>query len=156
MYPYGYFGYPIFTGYVDPWLFGNDWYGNDNGYGNDNAMEYDGEVPAPYRDYGTQPDAPQDYEDQPAMPQYRPSPQYYAPPAQPGAVSAAPAREQIVTVIFNDGRPPVKIHNYLLTPSTLTVLDPSYREIPLNQVNLPATEQANRAAGVEFGVPPSR
>jgi hypothetical protein len=64
-----------------------------------------------------------------------------------------PAPQQAVTLIFNDGRPSEQIHNYLLTATTLTVLDQKYREIPLGQINLAATEETNRAAGIDFHVP---
>jgi hypothetical protein len=58
-----------------------------------------------------------------------------------------------VTLIFNDGRPSEQIHNYLLTATTLTVLDQKYREIPLGQINLAATEAKNRAEGIDFHLP---
>jgi hypothetical protein len=69
-----------------------------------------------------------------------------------GAVNP-PAPEQAVTVIFKDGRPSEQIHNYLLTSTTLTVLDPKYRVIPLDQINLAATEATNQADGIDFRVP---
>jgi hypothetical protein len=64
--------------------------------------------------------------------------------------------EQAVTVIFKDGRPSEQIHNYLLTSTTLTVLDHKYREIPLDQINVAATQATNQADGIDFRVPPSR
>jgi hypothetical protein len=155
-YPWFYTG-PIFTGYVDPWLFGPDTYGYDNGYG---SAAYGGDVPAPYRDYGTQPSQPypqEYYEGDPAAAaQAFGRNQPYAAQPEASGSSAAPAGENTVTVIFNDGRPPVQIHNYLLTTNTLTVLDPQYREIPLAQIDVAATQQANRAAGVDFHVPAHR
>jgi hypothetical protein len=168
VYPYypWFYGGPIFTGYVDPWLFGPEDY-SDDGYG--------GDVPAPYRDYGMQTPQPyptEYYQGNPAMPeqdsasqqdypaqphagqQYAPQPNGMAAqtPELSGSSSGA-SSQHAVTVIFNDGRPPVQIHNYLLTASTLTVLDPQYREIPLNNIDVRATEQANRSAGVDFRVP---
>ncbi len=57
-------------------------------------------------------------------------------------------------LIFKDGRPPVKVHNYALTGSTLYDLDGELRkEIPLALLNVPATVEANRAAGVDFSLP---
>jgi hypothetical protein len=149
-YPWFYTG-PIFTGYVDPWLFGpDDYYGY--GYGNN--------VPAPYRDYGMQNSQPYPadyYQGNPALPaQDSESQQPYAAQTQPlgsPMLSSAPLGERAVTLIFNDGRPPVQIHNYLLTASTLTVLDAQYREIPLDRIDVAATERTNRAAGVDFRVP---
>lgn len=68
-------------------------------------------------------------------------------------VTSPPLPQQSVTVVFNDGRPSEQIHNYLITPTTLTVLDQKYREIPLDQINLAATQKTNRADGVDFRVP---
>jgi hypothetical protein len=60
-------------------------------------------------------------------------------------------------LIFKDGRPPVEIHNYALTATTLYALDgDSRKEIPLSLLNVPATVEANRAAGVDFALPTSR
>lgn len=172
VYPYSYWygSYPVVTGYVNPWLFDNcwsQWYGWSAWCDVDGYSSYSSDVPAPYREYGTD---PQQYyqnqnqnqnenQDQPAAPPTQPQrvpdaqptrPQYSPSSAtSPVASSSAPT----VIVIFNDGRPPEKIQNYLLTSRTLTVLDPNYREIPLAKVNLAATVQANRAAGVEFRVP---
>ena len=154
-YPWFYTG-PIFTGYVDPWLFGpEDYYGSgySDGYG------YGGDVPAPYRDYGMQDSQPypsEYYQSNPATPQQDQQPQQDDPhqaQAPPAASPGSAGNSRPVTLIFNDGRPPVQIHNYLLTGSTLTVLDAQYREIPLDKINVAATEQANRAAGVDFRVP---
>ena len=61
------------------------------------------------------------------------------------------------TLIFKDGRPPVQIHNYALTASTLYALDgDSRQEIPLSVLNVQATVETNRAAGVDFALPTSR
>jgi hypothetical protein len=167
-YPY-YFNGPIFTGYVDPWLFGPDDYDYDNsGYAaNDGYGGYAGygnDVPAPYANYGQQPDD----SGNPYPPEYRQQPypsdddNQQPPPQRPssgrpayngqGALST-PMLQQTVTVIYKDGRPTEQIHNYLLTSTTLTVLDARYRQIPLEDVNVAATVAANRAAGVEFRVP---
>ncbi len=60
------------------------------------------------------------------------------------------------TLIFKDGRPPVQVHNYALTANTLYALDgESRQEIPLSLLNVPATVEANRAAGVDFALPVS-
>jgi hypothetical protein len=49
------------------------------------------------------------------------------------------------------------VHNYALTGSTLYALDgESRQEIPLSLLNVPATVEANRAAGVDFALPVSR
>jgi hypothetical protein len=155
-YPWYYTG-PIFTGFVDPWLFGPDTYDYNNGYG---SSAYGADVAAPYRDYGAQSSQPypqEYYEGDPATAaqSFGRGQSYTAQPDVSGTV-AGPARENTVTVIFNDGRPPAHIHNYLLTANTLTVLDPQYREIPLAQVNIVATQQTNRAAGIDFNLPARR
>lgn len=58
-----------------------------------------------------------------------------------------------VTLVFKDGRPPETIHNYALTRSTLYVTDGRRREIPVADLDLAATEKANREAGVSFELP---
>jgi hypothetical protein len=153
-YPYyPFYTGPIFTGYVDPWLFAPDSYDDSAQYGNNG-----GYVPSPYRDYGTQPSQPypeEYYEGDPAAAGQAFGRGASSSMAQSGenGVSAAPAPAGALTVIFNDGRPPEQIHNFLLTPGTLTVLDAQYRQIPLAQIDVEATRQANRAAGVDFRVP---
>ena len=79
---------------------------------------------------------------------YEPS---YAPvyPQQQGA----PVPEDAVTLVFRDGRPSQQIHNYALTRSTLYVLDPRHQEIPIEDLDLAATEKVNRDAGVDFQLP---
>ena len=72
---------------------------------------------------------------------------------RPGQGSSAALDSPSVTVIFKDGRPEEHIHDYLLTADTLTVFEPHYRQIPLDQVNLAATQATNLEAGVEFRVP---
>jgi hypothetical protein len=84
--------------------------------------------------------------------------QGYRPAYQPGAgasaaASPAPADEDAVTLVFKDGRPPLHIHNYAMTRTTLYVQDPHHREIPVEDLDLAATEKANREAGVSFAVP---
>jgi hypothetical protein len=61
------------------------------------------------------------------------------------------------TLIFKDGRAPVQVHNYALTDSTLYALDgDSRQEIPLSQLDVLATVEANRKAGIDFALPVSR
>jgi hypothetical protein len=60
------------------------------------------------------------------------------------------------TLIFRDGRTPVQVHNYALTANTLYALDGDTRqEIPLSLLDVPATMEANRKAGVDFALPVS-
>src|ERR1700733_5321778 len=79
-------------------------------------------------------------------------------PTYQGQIEAAPVHGQPATaLIFKDGRPPVQVHNYALTDNTLYALDgDSRQEIPLSLLDLPATMEANRKAGVDFALPVSR
>ncbi len=165
-YAYNYGVYPYYPYYIDPWLFGPDW--NDD---SDQSAQndYGGNVPAPYPDYGEsayaepgpeydQP-APQGYAQQQPYPQngdesYLPQPAPSSSPRQPyTGGSTAPGPQQALTLIFNNGRPPETVYNYMLTASTLTVLDAQYQQIPVSQIDLPATVSANRAQGTNFQVP---
>jgi hypothetical protein len=87
---------------------------------------------------------------EPEQPVYRGGyePSDYMPPPAP-----VPESENATTIIFKDGRPSEQIHNYALTRTTLYVLDQQHRDIPLDQLDVAATEKANRAAGIEFQVP---
>jgi hypothetical protein len=56
-------------------------------------------------------------------------------------------------LIFKDGRPSEQIYNYMLTPTTLYIQEQRLREIPVDQLDLPAMLQVNSSAGVEFKLP---
>lgn len=58
-----------------------------------------------------------------------------------------------LTLVFNDGRRPERVYNYMLTPSAVYVLDGYRRVIPFSELNLGATQAANREAGVRFLAP---
>jgi hypothetical protein len=73
--------------------------------------------------------------------------------AQQPRTSSVPDNEEAVTLIFKDGRPSERIHNYAMTSSTLYVLDSPHRNIPLDQLNLSATKKLNDDAGVNFQLP---
>lgn len=123
-------------------------------YGDDQD-DTNGSQPAPQQaDYGDQPMG--DYGPEPpqlaanAPPPFRPG---YQPQGETAPVNAQPA----TTLIFKDGRPPVQVHNYALTASTLYALDgDSRQEIPLSLLDVQATVAANRTAGVDFALPVSR
>lgn len=86
------------------------------------------------------------------------APQNYGEAAGPQGQTAAPPvprRERLTTIVYRDGRPPEQIRNYALTRSALLVTGPEMREIPLDEIDLPATERVNRAAGVDFRLPQS-
>jgi hypothetical protein len=96
------------------------------------------------------------------------SDRYYAPeterqdtgrPGYQSEIAAGPAPampEPVVTIIYKDGHSQ-QIHNYALTRTTLLMLDDASSgltpQISLDEINLPATEQVNRAQGVNFSLP---
>jgi len=98
---------------------------------------------------GAPPDPSLDYADQPTYPTQARSP-YERETARAAIVSGRP----VVTLFYKDGRPEERIQNYALTRTTLFVQDAhSSREVPLDELDLPRTEQANRDAGVDFDLP---
>lgn len=71
-----------------------------------------------------------------------------------GYVPSAPEVEEPLTLIFKNGRAPERIQNYIMNSSTLTNLDRQhYEQIPLDEIDMAATEQTNRTRGVDFQVP---
>jgi hypothetical protein len=72
--------------------------------------------------------------------------------ANPSAASASTSEP--LKVILKGNRTPVTMQNYMISSTSLTNLDRGqYQKIPLEQIDIPATEQANRANGVFFQVP---
>lgn len=61
--------------------------------------------------------------------------------------------EAAVTLVFKDGRPTEQINNYMLTRKTLFVQEQRLREIPVDQLDLAATEKINQEVGVDFHLP---
>jgi hypothetical protein len=129
------------------WDDGNGYYGYDddppavaggavqpNGQGNDMYAQ----EPAP--EYAPQQQAPYQAQD--------------VPPPPPGPVEPTPLA--VTTLVFKDGHSQ-QVHNYAMTQTTLYVLDDvaSGRrvEIPLEKIDLPATQRANQDAGIDFNVP---
>lgn len=150
-YAYPYSPYPIV---LDPWLFGPDYDSDENptlaNYTQSAAQPYSAPSEAPPIPYN---DAPQS-----------PYPEYNAdgvrqqptrPPYSGARASSSAAAQQTVTLIFKNGRAPEKIQNYMLTATTLTVFDPQYEQIPIDRIDVSATEATNRAKGVDFQVPPA-
>jgi hypothetical protein len=147
-YPSVYAGYPWLSfGYGVPLAYGLPYAGDPDDTGGPSPVPQQ-QADEPPVDYGTEPPRPQLAAN--AAPSFRP-------PYQ-GQFQAAPVHAQPATIlIFKDGRPPEKVHNYALTASTLYALDgDSRQEIPLAVLNLPATVETNRAAGVDFALPVSR
>jgi len=100
--------------------------------------------------------APQGYDLYPAPPDESAALPPYPAPSAP--VNPAPVSEKStpVTLVYKDGRPSEQIQNYLLTPTTLTVWDGRQRDIPVDELDLVATEKANRDAGIDFRLPNSQ
>ena len=88
----------------------------------------------------------------------------YSPPPEPGIGPGGsaywygrrpylgPGRD-VVTLIFDDGRPPEPIRNYVLTRDAIYVQDGYRRVIPIAALNLPATVEVNRRMGIDFRLP---
>lgn len=136
-------GYPYLPAYMYyPGFYGDSYYDDSAAqpYYNPSAGPYN-PPPDP-----TEPEPPPAYT---PWPESSPTP---APSSEPPS-SAAVNLTAPVTLVFKDGRPPEKIHNYLLTATTLSVLDQGRREIPVDQIDLPATAATNRKAGVDFALP---
>lgn len=133
---------------LDPGFY--DWDQTDNFASDQGDAAY---APAPYTDYGS--GAPG------AVPEE--GPQGEIPPASMQGVQRAAAESvaspallsvQPLTVVFKDGRAPVQMQNYMMTATVLTDLDARhYAQIPVDQIDVAATRQANSAAGVGFAVP---
>ena len=125
----------------------------DNGYGNygyENGPDNGGYDNGNYGMLGNDPgyDEP-NLGAWPATP-----PQYQQTQPSEGQPMAAPSSEDAVTLIFKDGRPSEQIRNYVLTPTTLYAGDIAHRKvIPLDELDIPATEKVNNDAGVDFHVP---
>ncbi len=144
-------GYPYDGGYPYPSGFLDD----PDSYDSQTASNYAASEPA---DYNNEP-----YQAQPTDEQGPgPSEPYAQPPSTVervpygGVRSTPPSPDAPVTLVFKDGRPPEQIHNYLVTASTLTVLDQRSRDIPVDQIDLNATARVNLQAGVEFSLPGQR
>jgi len=124
------------------------WYGAWPYFGNWDAF---GDSYAP--DTSASPD--QSYtpdQESPAEPEPDARPAYQSMAISSTALGPEPA----LTIVYKDGHSQ-QIHNYALTRTTLLLLDeaPTGRtpQIPLDTIDLPATEQVNREAGVDFKPP---
>lgn len=72
------------------------------------------------------------------------------PYSRPAPVAAAP--ETAVTLVFKNGRTE-QVHNYVLTKTYIFVGDARGVTIPIDQIDVAATEQANFDAGIDFHLP---
>jgi hypothetical protein len=135
------YAWPYYASSYWPWwpYFG-DWDSTDN-YASDSTN-----APAQQQD---QYSAPEQEQQDPGRPAYESR-------AYQSASAASAMPEPAVTIIYKDGHSQ-EINNYALTRTTLLMLDNASAgvtpQVPLDQINLSATEQANRAQGVNFSVP---
>jgi hypothetical protein len=147
-YPYAYGVYPFVYGL--PLGYGLP-YGDDQ---DDTSASQQPDYPQ-QPDYGEQVYGPEGYGLQTSGPRLAANgPPPFRPTYQEEAVATPVHAQPATTLIFKDGRPPAQVHNYVLTGSTLYDLDGELRkEIPLALLDVPATIEANRAAGVDFALP---
>jgi hypothetical protein len=136
------YAWPYYAGSYWPWwpYFG-DWDSGDT-YSADNTS-----APAQPQDQYYAPQQEQEY------PQYENRPYY--PPQIAGSPGVA-ISEPTVTIIYKDGHAE-QVRNYALTPTRLLMMDNAAAgfsvQVPLSLIDLPATQAANRATGVEFQPP---
>jgi hypothetical protein len=161
---YGYYpGYYVYPYVVDPGFYdwgATDYSENEQGFNESAPPEQgpdqgpDNGPEPPYPDYGATP-----YPQQPpqnSAPATAPAgaqrQEYHFATTAPSAPS--PITSKPLTVIFKGGRAPQKIQNYMVTSNTLTNLDgENFEKIPLDQIDIAATQQANRSNGIDFQVP---
>jgi hypothetical protein len=139
-------GLPYGVGWIGPGYPGY----LDSGFYDDSAY-VDPPAPPPgvYSDQGYPPPPPDQAD--PGQPlAYRSSYQSPQPPAPD------PGSEAAVTLIFKNGSTE-QIHNYMLTRSTLYVQGDfqhqRLREIPIDDLDLAATQKVNKQDGIDFQLP---
>ncbi|HZD78033.1 MAG TPA: hypothetical protein VE218_13580 [Acidobacteriaceae bacterium] len=164
-YGVGFVGFPYY-GYPSAFVDGD----TDDDYGGDdtaqqvqpdavNGPEYGPENgPGGAYDEGAPPPYPGPYADQ-GYPPPPPPRAPHAPVGQPQQPNSAAEQSDgldhpAVTLVFNDGRPPLQVHSYALTGSSVFVAEEGHqRVIPITDLDLPATIAQNREAGVDFELP---
>jgi hypothetical protein len=156
--PYQPYFYARSTYYVPNLL--NSYWGWDDPYGYGTSDDSYAQQGQDYNAYGQQPDPGYD----PGYDQQQPqqTPDVPPPPpdrVDPGPVDSAPQSPQAATtLIFKDGHSQ-QVHNYAMTQSTIYLLDDvasgRRTEIPLDRIDIAATQKTNREAGIEFSVPGS-
>ncbi|HEV2323352.1 MAG TPA: hypothetical protein VGS10_05330 [Terracidiphilus sp.] len=176
------FGSPGWLGYASPYYYDPGFYdlwdasvygqnnqdsgGNDQVYGYQPEYQYGDNTAPGNEDNG---EASTEYDGQPSIQNYGQPGEQPPPWPGPGAFGTAPENQSStsglsaafahpfdgpLTVIFKDGRAPEKMQDYMLTPKLLTDLDTHhYEQIPLDQIDIPATAKANRDSGQNFQVP---
>jgi hypothetical protein len=144
------YNYPTWLGYgypyvIDPGFY--DWGDFDNSQSDQASVAPDYGTPYPDQGYGAPGEPPE--QGMANEPWSAPIQQAAGP-----AVASAPVAEPPLTVIFKSTRAPLKMQNYMMTAKVLTDLDSRhYEQIPLDQVDVAATQRVNATAGVEFQIP---
>ena len=141
------YGFPSGISYVPYPFLDSSFYDDVGDSGYDEAPPVPYASPAPDSTaYGyTQP------QDQPYEPEPQPPAEIIRPTAPYPRLAPEPAPATATTLIFKDGRSPEKIGNYIATRSTVTVIDgPRHHDIPVADLDLPATIKAVRDAGAGF------
>jgi hypothetical protein len=126
------------------------WYGGLPYFGNWDSSDYDSGA-----DTGAA--AAQLYSEPETAPAEEPEERRaYQPYQAEVAANVAPGAEPALTIVYKDGRSQ-QVHNYALTQTTLLLLDDASsgrtQQVSLQEIDLSATERANRAAGVDFRLP---
>jgi hypothetical protein len=140
--------------YVDPFAFADTSMYDDTAQQQQPAQQPRPEY-APQQNSSQQNYGPEEYPA--ARPPYNPEAYGAAAPPNTGAGNGA-ADDGLdhpeVTLVFNNGRPPLKVHSYVLTGTSVFVAEHGHeRVIPVSELDLPATVEQNREAGVEFVLP---
>jgi hypothetical protein len=148
VYSYGAYPFPNVVGYPFGYGYGDGSFLDDADYGYDQESAYP--TPSQQEPYA----APENYGPPPfSGPNEEPG-DSSRPAYQDSGLSEPAPMQPATALIFQDGRPTEQVHNYVLTKTTLYDLDAgNHRDIPLADLNLPATIAANRSAGVDFSLP---
>jgi hypothetical protein len=149
---------PYFYGnsvYLVPGLL-NSYWDYPDGFSSSDGTPYSNQQPIQDNNY-SQPDPGYGSGDQ--GPRSGQGPEYRSkdvPPPPPAASEPLPLAP--LTLIFKDGHSQ-QIHNYAMTRTKIYVVDNAAAgrtlEIPLNTIDLQATEETNRQTGVDFSIPES-
>jgi hypothetical protein len=148
------YGYPGWLGYPYPYVIDPGFYDWGDSGDTGSGYEQGGANPGyadtvPYAGDGVESETPQENGYTQAQPMNAPPRVNYA-----GSTASTPQAEEALTVVFNNGRAPATIRNYMMNAKALTDLDQQhYEQIPLDQIDIAATERANRARGLDFQVP---
>ena len=150
-YGYGYYPYPYV---IDPGFY--DW-----GAPNDSENQQGAGTESASQPVGYYPDALNPgYDSAPYPQQENTQPPPGATHAQvqeyhfADSTTASSQTSRPLKVIFRDNRAPLMVQNYMISSSSLTDLDQDeYQKIPLDQIDIPGTQKANRVHGIFFDIP---